>query len=230
MRALLQFIGYEVPLSLTVLCVVLVSQTLDLQTIAAQQGLGAAGGGVPTYLFGIKGIDVAQYGGLFSWNIMRMPPLLLAYAVFFVASLAACHRAPFDLPESESELIGGYHTEYGGLRWAWFMLAEYGLMLLMSLLGVLLFLGGWNTPLPNLPGLPLATWTSGTADTLVAHLWAGGWLFGKALLVIVVQMIIRWTFPRVRFDQLMRLCWLYLTPAALFLCLLTLCWQLLLLG
>jgi NADH-quinone oxidoreductase subunit H len=231
MRALLQFIAYEVPLGLSVLRVLIVSQTLDLPTIAAQQGLGVpAGAASPTYLLGIKGIDVAQWGGVLAWNIFRMPPLFLSYILFFVTSLAACHRAPFDLPEAESELIGGYHTEYSGLRWAWLMLAEYSMLLLMSLLGVILFLGGWHTLLPNLPGLPLGTWTSGFPGTWTSHWWAGCWLFTKALLVILVQMVIRWTLPRLRFDQVMRLCWQYLTPAALLLCWVTLWWQLLILS
>ena len=231
MRALLQFLAYEIPLSLSVLSVLIVSQTLDLRAIAAQQGLGAPAYTLaPTYLLGIKGIDVAQWGGILSWNILRMPSLCLSYVLFFVTSLAACHRTPFDLPESESELVGGYHTEYGGLCFAWLMLAEYSMLLLMSLLGVILFLGGGHTPLPNLPGLPLGSWTSGLPGTWASHIWSGGWLFAKALLIILGQMIIRWTFPRLRFDQVMRLCWQYLTPAALLLCLLTLWWQLCILG
>ena len=227
MRALLQFMAYEIPLSLSVLSVLIVSQTLDLQAIAAQQGVGAS---VPTYFLGMKGVDVAQWGGVLTWNICRMPPLCLAYMLFFLTSLAACHRAPFDLPEAESELIGGYHTEYGGLRWAWLMLSEYSMMLLMSLLGVILFLGGWHTPLPNLPGLPLGTWTSGLPGTWAGHWWSWCWLFAKALCVIFVQIGIRWTLPRLRFDQVTHLCWQYLTPAALLLCLVTLWWQFRILG
>ena len=223
MRALLQFMAYEVPLSLSVLSVVMVSRTLNLADIAAQQGPGAH---APAYLLGLKGLDVAQWGGILTWNVVRMPPLALAYGIFFVAALAACHRAPFDLPEAESELISGYHTEYGGLLWAYFMLAEYSMLLLMSLLGVILFWGGWHSPLPNWPGLPLNTWTSGSPDTWSAHLWAGFWLLSKALVVVGLKMIIRWTFPRLRFDQVMRLCWQYLTPAALLICLATLWWQL----
>jgi NADH-quinone oxidoreductase subunit H len=230
-RALLQFIAYEVPLGLSVLSVMMVSQTLDLPTIVAQQGLGAlTSAAVPTYLLGIKGLDVTQCGGILAWNIFRMPPLLLSYVIFFIASLAACHRAPFDLAEAESELIGGYHTEYGGLHWAWLMLAEYSMLLLMSLLGVILFLGGWHTPLPNLPRLPLGTWTSGLPGTWAGHFWAGCWLFSKALIIILIYMGIRWTLPRLRFDQVMLLCWQYLTPAALLICWVTLWWQLLILG
>lgn len=231
MRSLLQFIAYEVPLVLSVLSVLIVSQTLDLQAIAAQQGPGAhVGSSIPTYFMGIKGINVAHWGGVLAWNIVRMPPLCLAYVIFFLTSLAACHRAPFDLPEAESELIGGYHTEYSGLRWAWLMLSEYSMLLLMSLLGVVLFLGGWHTPLPNFPGLPLGSWTSGVSGTLAGHLWSGYWLFSKAILVILAKMVIRWTLPRLRFDQVIRLCWQYLTPAALLLFLTTLWWQLLILG
>lgn len=223
MRALLQFMSYEVPLGLSVLSVVIVSQTLNLAQISAQQGVNTQ---VPVYLLGIRGLDIGQWGGIFTWYIFRMPPLILAYVIFFVAALAACHRAPFDLPEAESELISGYHTEYGGLPWAYFMLAEYSMLLLMSLLGVLLFLGGWNSPLPNLPGLPLFSWTSGSLGTWAGHLWAGFWLFSKALLVVGIKMVIRWTFPRLRFDQVIRLCWQFLTPAALTLLLVTLCWHL----
>lgn len=196
MRAVMQLISYEVPLGLSVLCVVVVCQTLDLQTISWQQ--------------------VAEgHVGFWAWNIFRVPSLWLVYPIFFIASLAACHRAPFDLPESESELIGGYHTEYGGLRWAWMMLAEYGKMLLMALLGVILFWGSWSTPFADWGALRLGTWTSGTPDTLTGHCWAGGWLFAKALSIVSVQMWIRWTWPRLRFDQLLQLCWLRLTPAAL---------------
>lgn len=231
LRAVAQIISYEVPLGLSVLCVIIVSQTLDLQAISWQQGIWQplAPPTQPSYLLGIKGLAVTQWGGLLAWNIFRMPCLCLAYVIFFIASLAACNRAPFDLPEAESELIGGYHTEYSGLYWAWMMLSEYGLMLLMSLLGTILFLGSWNTPLPNLGLLKLAVWTSGHPGTLVGSLWTGFWLFAKAILTILVQMWIRWTFPRLRLDQLMRLCWIYLTPAALLLLLITVWWQLLIL-
>lgn len=230
MRALLQLIAYEVPLGLSILSVLIVSQTLDLPSIVAQQGPGASlSGSIPAYLLGIKSGEITQWG-VFAWNVFKMPPLFLSYAVFFVASLAACHRAPFDLAETESELIGGYHTEYGGIFWAWLMVAEYGTLLLMGLMGVTLFLGGWHTPFPNLPGLPLGTWTSGMPGTMVGHAWAGCWLFSKALVVIFLQMSIRWVLPRFRFDQVIRLCWLYLTPVSLLLCLVVLWWRLLILS
>lgn len=219
-RAIAQLLSYEVPLGLSVLCVVVASQTLDLQAISWQQsGFSATSAALlvnqPVPAFSWPG------KGLLAWNVFRVPSLLLVYPIFFVASLAASHRAPFDLPESESELIGGYHTEYGGIYWAWMMLSEYGLMLLMSLLGVILFWGSWNTPFPNIGWLRLGAWTSGTPGKLTGHFWTFFWLFSKAFAVIVIKMWLRWTLPRLRFDQLLRLCWYYLIPAALALLLLT---------
>jgi len=109
------------------------------------------------------------------------------------------------------------------------MLAEYGMMLLMSLLGTVLFLGSWHTPFPNLGLVKLATWTSGDPGTWLGSLWAGFWLLVKAILITFVQMWIKWTFPRLRLDQLMRLCWVYLIPTALVILLITIWWQLLIL-
>ncbi|MDQ3393339.1 MAG: NADH-quinone oxidoreductase subunit H [Bacteroidota bacterium] len=234
MRSVAQIISYEVPLGLTVLCAVMISQTLNLQEISFQQGiwinhLATTGSEEVNYLFGIKAlnIDVTRLGGIFTWNIFRMPLFFIVYIIFFIASLAECNRAPFDLPEAESEIIGGFHTEYSGFRWAFIMLAEYGMMLLVSFLGVILFLGSWNTPLPNIGSLPLAEWTSGAPGSWSGNLWGAFWLISKAMLVIFLQMWIRWTLPRLRVDQLMSLCWKYLTPAALVLLMITGVWRLL---
>ena len=229
-RSVAQIISYEIPLGLSVLCVIMISQTFDLQEISYQQGIWWEG--EPNYLFGIKawGIDVSQIGGLLTWNIVRMPLFLVAFLIFFTASLAESNRAPFDLPEAESELIGGYHTEYSGFRWAMFMLSEYAMMLLVALLGAILFLGSWNTPFPNVGGVPLAEWTSGTPGTWVGHLWSGFWLFGKAFCLIFLQMWVRWTYPRLRVDQLMTLCWKYLIPLSLLLVLVSGVWRLLMIG
>lgn len=232
LRSVAQIISYEIPLGLSVLCVVMISQTLNLQEISYQQGIWfndlTMYAGERNYLFGIKalGIDVTEVGGILSWNIVRMPFFLLAYLIFFIASLAECNRAPFDLPEAESELVGGFHTEYSGFRWAMIMLSEYGMMLLVAFLGSILFLGSWNTPLPNIGPVELATWTSGTPGTVAGNLWGAFWLLSKALLTVVVQMWVRWTYPRLRVDQLMSLCWKYLTPAALILILLSGLWRL----
>lgn len=214
MRSAAQIISYEVPLGLSVLCVAMVCLSLDLQEISYQQSILRD---TPQFLFGIPalGIETSSAGGFLLWNVFRMPVLFLAWIIFFIASLAECNRAPFDLPEAESELVAGFQTEYSGFRWAVIMLAEYGMMLLVSILGAVLFFGSWNTPLPNIGSLRLAEWTSGRPGTLASTLWGIFWLLGKALFFVAMQMWVRWTFPRLRVDQLMNLSWKYLTPMSL---------------
>lgn len=216
-RAAAQLISYEVPLGLSVLCVVMVSGTLDLQLLSARQGISQE----PAFLFGIPAgaLNVAQVGGFLTWNVLQTPTLFLAWVIFFIATLAESNRAPFDLPEAESELVAGFHTEYSGFRWAIIMLAEYAMMLLVSLLGAILFFGGWNSPFPNIGTVALGTWTSGPV-------WGTLWLSGKALLFVGIHIWIRWTYPRLRIDQLMKLSWKYLTPLALALVMLTGIWRL----
>lgn len=225
MRSVAQIVSYEIPLGLTILCAVMIGQTLNLQDMSFQQGIYAE---ETNYLFGLKvlNIDVTDWGGIFSWNIFRNPFLLIAYIIFFIATLAESNRAPFDLPEGESELVGGYNTEYSGMRYALLMLAEYAMMLLVSFLGAILFLGSWNTPLPNIGPLRLADWTSGLPGTVWGNITGFFWLFSKAMLAVLVQMWVRWTFPRVRVDQMMFLCWKVLTPVALILVLISGIWRL----
>ncbi len=224
-RSVAQIISYEVPLGLSVLCVCIVCQTLDLQEISFQQSYLST---VPHYFLGIKSlsIETTSIGGFFTWNIFRMPVLFLAWIIFFIASLAESNRAPFDLPEAESELVGGYHTEYSGFRWALIMLAEYAMMLLVSMLGAVLFFGSWNTPLPNIGSFELARWTTGISGTFGFTAWGVFWLVSKSLLLVAIQIWVRWTFPRLRIDQLIRLSWKYLTPAALVLVILCGFWTL----
>lgn len=216
MRAAAQIVSYEIPLGLSVLCVVMYGQSLDLQELSMQQGIHSE---TPAYFLGIKALDVSQVGGFLSWNVFTMPVLWIAFLIFFIAGLAESNRVPFDLPESESELIGGYHTEYSGFRWGVFMLAEYAMMILVSILGAILFLGGWNTPLPNIGGLALATYTSGPV-------WGAFWLISKGVFLIFLQIMARWTYPRLRVDQLMNLSWKYLTPAAIVLLFIVGIWKL----
>ncbi|MCS7086998.1 MAG: NADH-quinone oxidoreductase subunit H, partial [Bacteroidia bacterium] len=179
--------------------------------------------------------DVGAYGGFLTWGAFRYPHLLPTAAVFFVAALAEAHRAPFDLPESESELVAGYHTEYSGFFFALLMLAEYAALLLMCMLTAAMFFGAGNTPLPNLVALEtpavgwldqlkngqLAALTSGTPGNWSAKIWSAFWYSAKAAILIFVAMWARWTYPRLRADQLTALCWKYLTPAALFLLLIS---------
>lgn len=220
-RSVAQIISYEVPAGLTILSAIIMYGSLDLSIIALQQSHLSP---EPLYLLGLW--DVSNVGGMSTWGAIRYPHLLLALVIFFIAALAECNRAPFDLPEAESELVAGFLTEYSGFRWAIFFLSEYANMLLLSLLAVLLFLGGWGTPLPNLGSVHLADWTTGEHGTLAAYLWGVTWLLLKGLALVGVMMWIRWTLPRLRPDQLMRLCWKVLTPAALGLLLLSAVWKL----
>ncbi|MFA6944772.1 MAG: NADH-quinone oxidoreductase subunit NuoH [Pedobacter sp.] len=207
MRSVAQMISYEIPAGVSLISVVMISQTLNLQEISIKQGILTT---ESVYFLGIW--DVKALGGFLAWNIFQAPHLILAYIIYFIASLAECNRAPFDIPEAESELVGGFHVEYSGLRFAFIFLAEYSMMFLVGMIGVVLFLGGWNSPLPNIGSAHLAEWTSGTG-------WGIFWILTKALLVVAVQIWIRWTLPRLRVDQLMSLCWKILTPLA-FLCML----------
>ncbi|MET3126943.1 NADH-quinone oxidoreductase subunit H [Arcicella rosea] len=226
MRSVAQIVSYEVPLGLTVICVAMISQSLNLQEISLQQGIYTE---ETNYLFGLKflDIDVSKVGGFLTWNIVRVPFFFPIYIIFFIATLAECNRAPFDLPEAESELVGGFHTEYSGMRWALVFLSEYGMMLLVSILGAILFLGSWNTPFPNIGFLKLADWTSGEPNTWSGAIWGFFWLIAKSYAGVFVQMWIRWTFPRLRVDQLMYLTWKVLTPFAILGIFLSAIWRLL---
>ncbi|MCS7005190.1 MAG: NADH-quinone oxidoreductase subunit H [Cytophagales bacterium] len=226
MRSVSQIVSYEVPLGLSVLSIVIISQSLNLQEICKQQGILSE---QTQYLFGLKflGIPTNSIGGFLCWNIVRFPLSIFVMLIFFIAGLAESNRAPFDLPESESEIIGGFHTEYSGFRWAVVMLSEYAMMLLVCMLTSILFLGGWNTPLPNIGSWKFAAWTTGTPGTFLGNIWSAFWLISKSFLLIFLQMWIRWTFPRLRVDQLTDLSWKYLTPFALGFVILASVWRVL---
>src|SRR6202012_2133382 len=207
MRSVAQIISYEIPAGFALISVVMIAQSLNMQTIATQQGILSA---ETTKFFGFW--DVSKIGGILSWNIFRAPHHMIAFVIYFIASLAESNRAPFDIPEAESELVAGFHTEFTGMRFAFVFFSEYSMMFLVSMISVILFLGAWNTPLPNIGAAHLADWTTGTA-------WGILWTVVKVLLLVGVQMWIRWTLPRLRVDQLMNLCWKVLTPLA-FVCML----------
>jgi len=207
MRSAAQIISYEIPAGFAIISVVMIAQTLNLQDISTQQGT------LSTESVKFLGFwDVSNTGGILAWNVFRAPHLIIAFVIYFIASLAESNRAPFDIPEAESELVSGFHTEYTGLRFGLVFLAEYSMMFLVSMIGVVLFLGAWNTPLPNIAAVHLADWTTGAA-------WGIFWIAAKTLALVAVQMWIRWTLPRLRVDQLMNLCWKVLTPLA-FVCML----------
>lgn len=226
MRSAAQMVSYEIPLTLSILTVVMFTKTMDLQEMSYQQSIFSED---KSFFLGISAIDVSEIGGFLTWNIFRMPLLFISFIIFFIASLAESNRAPFDLPEAESELVAGYHTEYSGFRWSIVMLAEYGLMLLVSILAAILFFGSWNSPLPNIGNVKLALWTSGEPGTVAAFLWGIFWLTFKSWILVVVQIWIRWTYPRMRIDQLMAFSWKFLTPVGLILVFLIGVWQLLML-
>ncbi len=179
MRSAAQMVSYEVPTIMAVLSVIVVAGSLNLMTVTEMQ----------------SGNDIL--GFIPNWLIFQNPFLLVAFVIFFISILAESHRVPFDLPESESELVAGFQTEYSGMRWAMFMLAEYADMLLLSLLGAVLFFGGWNSPFGEFMGGPV---------------WGFIWFMLKGMILVFVMMWIRWTLPRYRVDQLMHLCWSVLIP------------------
>jgi NADH-quinone oxidoreductase subunit H len=180
LRASAQVVSYEIPLGLSVLGVVLLSGTLNLEQILTQQA----------------------EAGFWGWNFWFQP---LACLIFFTSALAESNRLPFDLPECEQELVGGYHTEYGGLRMVLFFVGEYTHVVTVSFLTAILFLGGWNFPW-------IATPESAYTGAWIVKL---GVLLAKVGALIVFIMLIRWTIPRFRFDQLMSLAWIVLIPLSL---------------
>ena len=174
MRASAQLVSYEIPMGMSILGVVLLAGSLNLEQIIHDQ---------------------AQNG----WNIWYQP---LGFLIFLVAAFAECNRLPFDLPEAEQELVGGYHTEYSAIKFALFFLGEYTHMITTSFVIVALFFGGWHFWGIAVPG---------SGDMIVKLL-----IFVlKATFFIMLYMVVRWTIPRFRFDQLMSLAWKVLIPLAM---------------
>jgi NADH-quinone oxidoreductase subunit H len=177
MRSAAQIVSYEIPSVMALLTVVMMAGSLSLQDIVR-----------------------AQAGGLQNWYLFRYFPLMpIAFLTFFTAGLAECNRTPFDIPEAESELVAGFHTEYSGFFFAMFFLAEYTEMFVISSVASVLFLGGFHAPHPSLQA--------------IGALGLGWfWLIFKAWFLIFVMMWLRWTLPRLRVDQLMHVAWKVLLP------------------
>ena len=194
MRTATQVVSYELPLGLAVLLVCVASGTLDIQQIVADQ----------------------NHGWFLGWNILRNPFLTIAFALYFVASLAETKRAPFDLPEAESELIAGYHTEYSSMRFSIFFLAEYASMYVVAAFAAAVFLGGWWTGIEPLDDA-MYDWiqTGGLPLRLVAAFVGTFALVTKAMLLVFFQMAARWTYPRIRLDHVMYLCLKVMLPFAM---------------
>ena len=142
------------------------------------------------------------------WYIFKNPFVLPAGLLFFVSSLAETKRAPFDLPEAESELVAGFLTEYSGIRWSFFFMEEYAAMYLMSLMAAVFFLGGFESPFLHFA-------KAAELPVIVCNLIAAVTLITKSMIGVIVMMWVRWTLPRVRIDQVMTMGYKYLTPLAL---------------
>ena len=208
-RSSAQIISYEIAMGASVVPVFLVTQQLNLGKIVdyqVQHGWLA----FPSFADGIIGILLGAC-------------LAFSFLVFLISAFAETNRLPFDLPEAETELVGGYHTEYSGMRFALFFLGEYAAMISASAIMVTLFLGGWSLPLPWFNGLSMPQTVAGWA----LPAWLAGqampWWFGfvsisvflaKILLFIAFFIVIRWTIPRFKYDQLMNLGWKFFIPAA----------------
>ena len=191
-------VSYEVPRAMCVLVPVIVAGTLNLNTIGRQQA-----------------------GFFWNWNVFHDPFTFVAFFIFFTCATASCKRAPFDLAEAESELVAGFHTEYSGLRWSFFFMAEYGSMFAVSGIATLLFLGGWHTGFLPFEPEPTQPRASGSATCVnVVVFIVKGWL------LVFVMMWVRWTLPRLRIDQVMMTCLKYFLPISCVLLLGVSLWQL----
>ena len=153
--------------------------------------------------------NIVQWQADHRWFIFHSPFTFLAFFIYFISTVAETNRTPFDIPEAESELVAGWMTEYSGFRWSLFFLSEYANMLIVSIVASIVFLGGWLSPLHIFNIFP-ESW-----DLMDGPLIGVFWVFIKAVLLIFVMMWFRWTFPRLRVDQLMYLCWKVFIPFAL---------------
>jgi len=187
LRSSAQMISYELSMGLAVLSVVLISSSLNLATIVEDQAGGY---------------------GILAWNVFRNP---IGCILFIVTAFAETNRAPFDLPEAEQELVGGYHTEYSGMKFGMFFLAEYVNFFVASFVIVTLFFGGYLLPFES---LLLAQWPALAESWFLTVLQIGSVVL-KAGFFAYVFIWVRWTLPRFKYQQLMKLGWNYLLPIAL---------------
>lgn len=179
LRGAAQTVSYEIPMGFALVGVLLASESMNLQQIVLKQA-----------------------GGFWHWYWL---PLLPLFIVYWISAVAETNRAPFDLPEGETEIVAGFHVEYSGMPFAIFFLAEYANMILVSFLASVMFLGGWLSPFQNIPLLDhLFSWVPGIV-----------WLFLKASFFLFLYLWMRATFPRYRYDQVMHLGWKVLIPVTL---------------
>ncbi len=184
MRSGAQFISYELSAAFALMTIVVLTGTMQLSTIVEQQ----------------------RY--ITEWNIINGHiPAMIAFIIYLISGHAETNRGPFDLPEAESELTAGYHTEYSGLQFGFFYLAEYLNMFIVAAIATTVFLGGWNPVL-----LPGDNAFCHTFNEIMSYIPSYLWFFGKAFSLVFVSLWIRWSFPRLRIDQLLNLEWKYMLP------------------
>jgi NADH-quinone oxidoreductase subunit H len=188
MREAAQVISYEIPMGLCVVIPVLIAGTMDLVDIGNRQS-----------------------GWFWNWYIFHDPFTFVTFWIYMTCAIAHTNRAPFDLPEAESELVAGFMTEYSGFRWAAFFMAEYGAMLAISALASILFLGGWNGPIPVAQLLHLTPET-GVAAAVIGNLLGLCNMIAKAYIGVTCMIWLRWTLTRLRIDQVMITCLKYCLP------------------
>jgi NADH-quinone oxidoreductase subunit H len=195
LRSSAQMVSYELPMGFSIVAGVMIASWASESNLMS---------------LSIRQIVDAQYGGLHNWSAFNPRFLFLglpAFLIFYICGIAETNRAPFDLPEAESELIGGYHTEYGGLKWAMFFLGEYAAMLNVSAMATSIFLGGWHAPYRDNLFIPYGS---------PLYMLQGLFWFGlKVYAIILVYIWLRATLPRLRYDQLMDFSWKRLLPLSL---------------
>jgi NADH-quinone oxidoreductase subunit H len=188
-------VSYEIPLAITFLTVIVFAGSMRMTTLVE-----------------------AQAGWITSWFLFRNPFVWIAFVISFIAQLAECKRAPFDLPEAESELVSGFHTEYSGMRFAIFFLAEYAQMYVVSAIAAVLFLGGWYTGIAPLD-------RAVASHPVAGNLLGAAVIISKSFFLVFIQMWLRWTLPRIRLDQMMYLCLKVLLPFSMAVLVLSTLWE-----
>jgi NADH-quinone oxidoreductase subunit H len=188
-RSAAQMISYELPTSLAIVIVAMMTGSLNLQEIVKFQD-----GGIQNWLVFGGSLPLQQ-------KLMLLPFTIITFIIFLISSNAEINRTPFDLPEAESELVQGFFTEYSGLRFAMFYLTEYANLFTVFAVAVSMFLGGWSSPFGSVMSGPV---------------WGIFWFVAKTYFMVMVQIWVRWTLPRIRVDQLMYVSWKVLTPWLLF--------------
>ena len=194
MRSVAHIISYEIPTMLVILSLIMITGTMNLEKLSQLQ----TGYFWNWMIFGGPGASLGKF--------LFIPFMIIGFFVIYISTLAEVNRTPFDIPEAESELVSGYHTEYSGMKFSIFFLAEYANMFAVSAIVATLFFGGYQSPFGYL------------GNTLGAH-WLVPieqffWFTVKGVFFVFVQMWLRWTLPRLRVDQLMAVCWKYLIPIA----------------